>query len=308
MLFIIFKVIILTLLAPFCVGIVRKVKALMQNRKGASVFQPYADLWKLFHKDEVVSKDASWIFLIVPYLVFGISMFVLSAVPLVGSLDIGFVSGDFLTILFTLALGTFFLALAGIDIGSPFGGFGSSREMTLAALAEGILIFSIVPVAFLTNTANIASMALLTADLPMLSYIVLFLAFAGFVVALFAETGRIPFDNAATHLELTMIHEAMILEYSGKRLALIEWANANKMLFFSLIGANLFFPFGLTTQTDIFSMTLALTISLVKTVFLLVGVAFVESIIAKYRFFRLPDILLTGFLFSLLALFAITVI
>ncbi|MEK7572012.1 MAG: NADH-quinone oxidoreductase subunit H [Patescibacteria group bacterium] len=304
MLLIILKLILLPLLAPLGVGIIRKVKAMMQSRPGASIIQPYFDLWKLFHKNETISRDASWIFLVTPYILFAISCIVLIAVPVFGKAEIHVPFGDFLTVIFLLATGTFFLALAGIDVGSPFGGFGSSREMTLAALAEAILIFTLLPVAFLTDTTNIAMMAVLATNLSMISYFALLFAFLGYLIALFVETGRIPFDNAATHLELTMIHEAMILEYSGKRLALIEWANANKLFFFALLGANIFFPSGLTMYSDTMSLLLALVMSLFKVGVLLVVVALIESVIAKYRFFRLPDILLTGFVFGIIAIIA----
>ena len=189
MLIILIKVILLPLLAPLCVGVIRRVKAFMQNRTGASVIQPYVDLWKLFHKDEVVSRDASWIFLITPFLRFAISIFGLLAVPVFGSADSAFPMGDFLLVIFSLSLGTFFLALAGIDVGGAFGGFGSSREMTLAALAEAVLIFTILPVALLTNTTQLAMMAMLATNLPMISYFTLRFAFLGYIIAFFAETG-----------------------------------------------------------------------------------------------------------------------
>ncbi len=302
------KLILLPLLAPLCVGIVRKTKALMQNRKGASIIQPYYDLWKLSHKNEVISRDASWLFLVTPFILFAISILVISAVPLFGRAEMALPFGDFLTIIFLLATGTFFLALAGIDVGSAFGGFGSSREMTLASLAEALLVFTLLPVAFLTNSTNLGMMVMFTANLSLVSYFVLVFSFFGYVIALFAETGRIPFDNAATHLELTMIHEAMILEYSGKRLALIEWANAIKLFFFVLLGVNVFFPFGMTAQSDIISLLSAFIFSLGKAFIFLVIIAVVESTIAKYRFFRLPDILLTGFIFGVIAIVSISIL
>ncbi len=302
------KLILLPLLAPLCVGIVRKTKALMQNRQGASIIQPYSDLWKLFHKNEVISFDASWIFLLTPFILFAISILVISVVPVFGKAEMALPFGDFLTVIFLLATGTFFLALAGIDVGSPFGGFGSSREMTLASLAEALLIFTLLPIAFLTDSTNLAMMVMITANLSLVSYFVLVFAFLGYVIALFAETGRIPFDNAATHLELTMIHEAMILEYSGKRLALIEWANAIKLFFFVLLGVNIFFPFGTTVQSDIVSLVIAFFLSIGKAFIFLIIIAFVESTIAKYRFFRLPDILLTGFIFGVIAIVSISIL
>lgn len=300
----IIKLLVLPTLSPMMVGVVRKVKALIQNRKGASILQPYFDLWKLFHKDEVVSRDASWVFLFAPYLIFGISVLVFAAVPFFGQLEIVQSLGDFLVVIFMLGTATFFLALAGIDVGGAFGGFGSSREMTLAALTECVLVFSLLPIALLTHTTNLATMAAFSTMLPLTAYFPIVVAFLGYVVALFAETGRIPFDNPATHLELTMIHEAMILEYSGKRLALIEWASANKLFFFALLGVNIFFSQGLSTTGAPLSLFEALAWSLGKVLILLVIIAVIESGIAKFRLFRLPDLLLTGFIFGAIALIA----
>lgn len=307
MILLLIKLLLLSVLSPLCVGIVRKVKALMQNRKGAGITQPYSDLWKLLHKDEVVSKDASWIFLITPFIIFGISILVLGAVPMFGQMETYSPLGDFLVVIYLLATATFFLALAGIDTGSAFGGFGSSREMTLAALTEGVLIFAVLPVAFLTHTTNLAFMTIAASQIPVTAYFPLITAFLGYMIALFSETGRIPFDNPATHLELTMIHEAMILEYSGKRLALLEWANANKMFFFVLLGVNIFFPSAFTLHGGFIAIFLAFIISIIKAILFLIVIAVVESVIAKYRFFRLPDILLTGFIFTIIALIAITI-
>lgn len=290
-------------LSPLCVGIIRKVKALMQNRQGASIIQPYFDLYKLFHKDEVISKDASWVFRVSPYLIFAISILIPLGIPLISTLESSPI-GDFLVIAYLIALSTFFLALSGIDVGSAFGGFGSSREMTLAALTEGIVIFSIVPVALLAQTTNLASMVGLIALLPANDSFPILIAFIGFFIALLSETGRIPFDNPSTHLELTMIHEAMILEYSGKRLALLEWASANKLLIFVALGVNIFFPWGLTGNLSFNSIGISLLIFAGKALALIVSIAIFESSIAKFRFFRLPDVLLTGFIFSVIAILA----
>lgn len=298
---------LIPLLSPLCVGIIRKVKAIMQNRRGASIVQPYYDLRKLFNKDETISNDASWIFRFSPYLIFAISILIPIGIPLVSSLESVSLIGDFLVIAYLIALSTFFLALSGIDVGSAFGGFGSSREMMLAALTEGVLIFSIVPIAIITQTTNLAMMVSTASSLPLTDSFPLLIAFIGFFIALLSETGRIPFDNASTHLELTMIHEAMILEYSGKRLALMEWASANKLLIFVALGVNIFFPWGMTSSLDFSNIAIALLIFLVKAFVLIVGIAVLESSTAKYRLFRLPDILLTGFIFGVIAIIATVV-
>lgn len=297
------KLMLLPLLAPMSVGIIRKVKAYTQNRQGASIVQPYFDLWKLFHKDEVIAKDASWIFMWSPYIIFTITIILFAGIPVQSMTNTLPGLSDFLVIAYLVALATFFLALAGIDTGSMFGGFGASREMTLSALTEGTFLFSFVPLLLLTHTTNLTMMATAAVGLPLASYFPIAIAFFGFFIALMAETGRIPFDNAATHLELTMIHEAMILEYSGKRLALMEWANANKFLFFIALGVNLFFPWNMTGN-DPLVLILSLGIILLKILVLIIVVGILESSVAKFRLFRLPDILLTGLILCIIAIIA----
>lgn len=223
------QIILTPLVSPLCAGVINKIKARLQNRKGASIFQPYRDLWKLLHKDEIISRDASWIFRIAPFIVFSITLLIGASIPLFTSFLTNTLTGDMLLIVYALAIGTFFLALGGLDIGSAFGGFGSSREMTLSALAEGGFIFSLLTIALINGTTNIFAIANADIFLHGKYLFPTLLAFGGFLVVLLAETARFPYDNPATHLELTMIHEAMILEYSGKKLALMEWASFNKL-------------------------------------------------------------------------------
>lgn len=290
------------ILSPMLIGVVRKIKARLQNRKGASIFQPYRDLWKLFNKDEVISEDASWIFRFAPFIIFTITIIIGASIPLFTNIFSNNLLSDFLTIVYFIALSTFFLALAGIDVGSAFGGFGSSREMTVAALTEGGLIFSLLALALAAKSTNLFKIVEAVASFGPIAFAPIILAFAAFVIALLAETARFPFDNPATHLELTMIHEAMILEYSGKRLALIEWAAAGKFMIFLALGANLFFPWGLTASIGFGSAILALLIMFAKLLILALFVAVLESSIAKYRFFRLPDLLFTSFILSIIAI------
>ncbi len=305
MLLLILKILFVPLLSPAIIGIIRKIKAVMQNREGASIIQPYYDLWKLFHKDEIIPTDASWIFRLSPFLIFGISIIISLGIPLISSTEVLAYFGDFIVLIYLIATMTFFLSLAGMDTGSFFGGFGASREMTINALTEGGLLFAFLPVALLCQSTNIISMTTIAQHLPVSMYLPVLISFGGFFISLMAETGRIPFDNPATHLELTMIHEAMILEYSGKRLALIEWANANKVLFFAILGANIFFPWGITSEKDVLSLFMALGFTLGKVLLIVSAVAVLESSIAKFRFFRLPDLLMTGFIFSVIALIII---
>jgi len=289
-------------LSPLFVGIIRKIKARLQNRQGASIFQPYRDLHKLFGKDEILSKDSSWIFRITPYILFAVTLIIGLSIPLLSTALYNNFFGDFLVVIYLLAIGTFFLALAGIDTGSAFGGFGSSREMTVSALAEGGLIFSMLTLATLSHTTNLITISQTISSLPLVSFLPVILAFAGFLIVLLAETGRFPFDNPATHLELTMIHEAMILEYSGKKLAIIEWAAANKLMIFLAIGANLFFPWGIASSLAWPSLLIAFGILLLKILVLCIGIALLESSMAKYRFFRLPALLLTSFIICVIAI------
>jgi formate hydrogenlyase subunit 4 len=306
--FIIFilQLLLVPILSPLAIGVVRKLKAKMQNRQGAKIIQPYFDLWKLFHKDEVISEDASWIFRFSPFIIFTVTVIASAAIPTLSTMTPFIVLGDFLVVIYMLALGTFFLALAGIDAGSSFGGFGSSREMTFAALTEAGLIFSLLTTALLAKTTHLPSIVASLPDLPFnFTAIPMLFAFIAFFIALLAENARVPVDNPATHLELTMVHEAMILEYSGKRLALIEWAAANKFLLFTFLAVTLFVPYGTATQNTFTALLISAILLIVKSCILLTAVAIIESSMAKLRVFRVPDLLFTSFIFSVIALLII---
>ena len=296
------QLILVPLVSPACFGIIAKLKAKLQNRQGAGIFQPYKNLWKLLHKDEVISQDASWIFSYAPFILFTVTLIVGVSIPLFASFLANIWTSDILIIIYTLAFGTFFLALAALDVGSAFGGFGASREMTISALAEGGLIFSLLTMAMVSHTTNVFAISgtgLLSYSQSFLSVL---LAFGGFFIIMLAETMRFPFDNPSTHLELTMIHEAMILEYSGKRLALMEWAAANKFLIFAALGANLFFPWGIAQAVSLQALSLGLIALLVKVFCFCLVVAVLEATTAKYRFFRLPDLLIIAFIFNVVAI------
>jgi formate hydrogenlyase subunit 4 len=292
------------LIAPALVGFIRLVKARLQNRRGAPVWQPYLELRKLFAKEVVVSTNASWLFRATPYIVFVSTLAVTFVVPLVAvPLPFG-VLGDLLVVVYLLLLGTFFLALAGLDPGTPFGGMGSSREMTIAALAEptiAVAIFALASGAGSTNLGVITSRilesprAVLTPGHG--------LAFAAVFIVMLAETGRLPVDNPSTHLELTMIHEAMVLEYSGRYLALIEWAAALKLLVFFSLLANLFVPWGIAAGegAGAVAVVVAVVALLLKLLALALTVAVLETRVAKLRLFRVPELLSASFLLALLA-------
>jgi formate hydrogenlyase subunit 4 len=292
-------------LAPLIGGIVKKLKALFQSRRGPSIFQPYFDLIKRFRKDAVVSEHASWLFQATPYIVFGaVATAALLTPTYTALLPFGF-AGDIIVLVYLFALARFFTALAGLEAGSAFGGMGSSREMVISALAEPSMMLAIFSVALSAGSISLGpaveKLAKSGIDLVNPSHI---LAFGALFVVVLAETGRIPVDNPDTHLELTMIHEGMILEYSGRGLALMEWsASAKQLIFFSLLG-NLLMPIGIAVQGwDGFStLFLSLSIFLVKVLVLAVIVAVVESSLAKLRFFRVPELLGASFVLSLAAL------
>ena len=296
------QVLLVPAASPLGIGFINKIKALLQNRQGASIFQPYKDIGKLFHKNEIISADASWIFKCAPFILFSVTIIVGASIPLIASFPRNLVSGDMLVIVYTLAIGVFFLALAGMDTGSAFGGFGASREMTLSALAEGGLVFSFLSLSIISGTSNLFG---ISAAIPVVYtryFLPILLSFAGFFIALLSETTRYPFDNPSTHLELTMIHEAMILEYSGKRLALMEWASAGKLMIFASMGANLFFPWGIAPSAAVHSVLLGIAAYAIKMIVFYSAIAIVESGIAKFRFFRLPDLLMISFILNVIAI------
>jgi formate hydrogenlyase subunit 4 len=285
-------------LAPGLVGLVRWFKARLQNRRGAPVWQPYFELAKLFRKEVIVSNNASWLFRATPFVVFASVVAVpILAVPL--PLD---GVGDLLVVVYLLLLGTFFLSLAGLDPGSPFGGMGASREMTVAALAEPTVALAIFALALGAGSTNLGQIVARTMTDPGTAVSPgHLLAFGALFIVTLAETGRLPIDNPATHLELTMIHEAMVLEYSGRYLALIEWAAALKLLiFFSLLG-NLFVPWGVSLAQTPATLAVAVVALLAKLVLLAGTVAVFETRVAKLRLFRVPELLSVSFVLALLA-------
>jgi formate hydrogenlyase subunit 4 len=289
-------------LAPGLVGFVRWLKARLQNRCGAPVWQPYFELAKLFGKDVVMSNNASWLFRAAPYLVFGSTLAVACLVPTIFALLPVDGVGDLLAVVYLLLLGTFFLALAGLDTGTAFGGMGSSREMTIAAIAEPTIALSIFGLALGAGSTNLGRIVTQTLNNPGLSLSPAhLLAFAALFIVTLAETGRLPIDNPSTHLELTMIHEAMILEYSGRYLALIEWAAGLKLLIFFALLANLFVPWGVATSTAPAALLLGGLAFICKLAVLAAVVALLETRVAKLRLFRVPELLSASFVLALLS-------
>ena len=297
------QVALVLLLSPLVTGFNRAFKARVQTRRGPSLIQPYRDLHKLLRKGMVIPVTASWIFTATPIVLFVTTLLASLLIPTISASAPLSLYGGVLAVVYLLALGRFFLALGGLDTGGSFGGLGSSREMTIYAIAEPALMLAVFTVAIgagSTNLSIVAQSALgqswrFLAPSQML-------AFASLFIVLIAETGRIPVDNPATHLELTMIHEAMILEYSGHYLALIEWAAAIKQLVLMTIMVNVFFPFGLSMGWSLGAVLLSLVLFIFKLLLLAVVVALVEVSNAKMRLFRVPELLAIAFVMGALAL------
>jgi formate hydrogenlyase subunit 4 len=288
--------------APMLVGFIRKIKARLQGRRGAGILQPYRDLRKLFIKEVVISENTSWIFRFTPYIVIAAMMASAAIIPVLTTASSLPSLGNIILLMYLFLLATFFLALAGLDAGSSFGGMGSSREMAVAALAEPTVMVAIFAIALRAGTTGLSEMIIVSsADRLLLLNPGHLLAFCSLFVVALAETGRLPVDNPSTHLELTMIHEAMILEYSGRYLALIEWAAAIKLfLFFTLLG-NIFVPWGVAATPQIVPLAGGFIALGIKLVVLAVSLAVLETVVAKLRLFRVPSLLMGSFMSALLA-------
>jgi formate hydrogenlyase subunit 4 len=305
------QLLVLLGLAPLVSGCVRNWKAKLQNRRGPRIWQPYLDLAKFLSKDMVISEHASWLFRATPYVLFISTLLAGLMMPLVSPAAPLSLFGGALALVGLLALGRFFLALGGLDPASAFGGMGSSREVTIAAIAEPALMLAIFTVAITAGlhtperapTTDLSQM-LLAAQGPTWKLLnpAHVLAFAALFIVLLAETGRIPVDNPATHLELTMIHEAMILEYSGRYLALIEWSASIKQLVLMALLVNIFFPIGIATAMTPPALGLSLFWFVAKLLVLAGAVVLVETTNAKLRLFRVPDLLSAAFILATLAL------
>ena len=307
---IIFQLFIIIALAPLLSGIMKKVKAFFQIRKGPGVLQPYYDILKLLQKDSVVSTNVSWIFHAAPVVSFVAVLAAGLLIPIyITQLSLGF-AGDLIAVIYLFALARFFTALASLDAGSSFGGMGGSREMFIASLVEPALMLSIFAVALNVGSTNLGFISQTVAGLgfdAMSPYQIL--AFVALFIIAIAETGRIPVDNPATHLELTMIHEAMILEYSGKQLAIVELgAMIKQLLIFSLL-ANIFFPWGIATGgSGALAMVFALLVFVLKIVIIGITMAVVETSTAKWRLFRLPELMSISLMLSFLAIVAVIIV
>ncbi|MGR9100736.1 MAG: respiratory chain complex I subunit 1 family protein [Gammaproteobacteria bacterium] len=288
--------------APLLAGWIKWVKCHMQNRTAPSLFQPYRDLVKLFNKETVVADRASWVFTFSPYLIFSVAVLATSIVPLIAVHLPTAAMADVIVLVGFFALARFFQALAGLDIGTSFGGMGSSREMTIASLAEPAFLMAVFTLAVSASTTNLS--AAIEYNLVHPQYIRPSYIFAALALALVAvaETGRIPVDNPATHLELTMVHEAMILEYSGRHLALIEWAAQIRLMIYAALLANVFVPWGIAQEVGLRPIAVGAGMIGVKLAVLGVILVLSETVVAKMRLFRVQQYLGFAYLLGVLGM------
>ncbi len=292
------QVSVLIFVAPLFTGWIKMVKCWFQGRSSPSLFQPWRDILKLFSKDVTLAENASWIFRFTPYLVFGVSVIAGGIIPIL-SMDLPLsATADVIALVALFAIARFFTALAGMDIGTAFGGMGASREMTIASLAEPAMLMAVFAVSLVAKSTSLSQMAFVISQGHSLLRPSLVFALLAFILITLAETGRIPVDNPATHLELTMIHEAMILEYSGRHLALIEWASMMKLFLFAVLGIASFFPWGITRSGELFSLVVALIVLVLKLGGIGVVLVLVETGLAKMRVFRITEFLGSAFLFA----------
>jgi formate hydrogenlyase subunit 4 len=277
-------------------------KASFQTRQGPPLLQGYYDLAKMFAKESVRSETASWVFVAGPRVYFATVVAATTLVPLALAAAPLEAAGGVLVLVGLLAMGRFALAAGALDTGSPFGGMGSSREMTVGALAEPALMLGLFTIALSAGSLNLGELARTGAERGPSFQPSEILAAAGLFLVLIAETGRIPVDNPATHLELTMIHEAMVLEYAGPDLALVEWASAVKELLFMTLLATLFLPVGLAVDPTAGDLLIAVALWALKVLLLAVALTLVESTNAKLRFFRVPELMAVSLGLGFLAL------
>jgi formate hydrogenlyase subunit 4 len=289
-------------LAPLLKTAIKKMKARLQNRQGPPLLQGYYDLAKLLRKEPVRSETASWVFVAGPRVYFGAAVAATTLVPVLVAAAPLEAAGGILLLVGTLALGRFALATAALDTGSAFGGMGASRDMTIAALAEPALLLGLFTSALAAGSLNVGGLVRSVLQHGVTFHPSDLLAFAGLFIIVIAETGRIPVDNPATHLELTMIHEAMVLEYAGPDLALVEWASAVKELLYLTLLVDLFMPAGIATSAAPVAIAVALAAWAVKVFLLAIAVTLTESTNAKLRLFRVPELVSISLGLAFLAL------
>jgi formate hydrogenlyase subunit 4 len=288
--------------APLLKTLIKKLKARLQNRQGPPLLQGYYDLAKLLRKEPVRSETASWIYVAGPRVYFAAALSATTLVPVWTASAPLESAGGILLLVGTLALGRFALATAALDTGSPFGGMGASRDMTIAALAEPALMLGLFTSALAAGSMNLGALVRSLVQQGPSYHPSDLLAFAGLLIIVIAETGRIPVDNPATHLELTMIHEAMVLEYAGPDLALVEWTAAVKELLYLTLLVDLFMPLGIATSLSPAALLISVVAWAAKVSMLAIVVTLIESMNAKLRLFRVPELVSTSLGLAFLAL------
>ena len=290
------------ILAPLLVGWVNQCRAWLQNRSAPPLLQTYYTLHKLFHKEVVLAHNASSLFRCAPYIIFSCMALASAIVPTLSTDLIFSPAADAIALVGLFALARVFIALAGMDVGTAFGSLGARREMLIGFLAEPALLMVFFTASLISQSTSLSTIVETLAHREFAIYPSLAFAGVAFTMVSLAENARVPIDNPTTHLELTMIHEAMILEYSGRHLALIEWAASLKLFAYSCLGIALFFPFGIPEASDPLSLSVAGFIMIIK---LTIGgfcLALIETLSAKMRIFRAPEFLGTAFLLAVLAM------
>lgn len=298
-----FEVIIGVLLAPLFLGWINQCRAWLSGRSAPPLVQPYRMIRKLLHKDAVIAQDASPLFRIVPYVLFGTMATAAAIVPSLGT-DMPFATAaDAIALVGLFATARVFVSLAAMDIGTAFGTLGARREMMVGFLAEPALLTVVFMASLICGSTALPTIAEFLSGRELQIYPSLAFAGVAFLMVLLAENARIPIDNPSTHLELTMIHEAMVLEYSARHLALIEWASALKLFNYACIGFALFVPWGLApTGGGMLPLLLALPVLAAKLLVAGAGLALLETLSAKLRIFRAPEFLAMAFLLAMLGL------
>lgn len=290
------------LAAPLFLGWVNQCRAWLQNKSAPSILQPYRGIRKLFHKDAVIAANASQLFRLAPYMVFGAMVTAAAIIPSVATRLPFTQAADAIALVGLFATARVFVSLAAMDVGTAFGTLGARREMMIGFLAEPALLMIIFVASLISATTALPRISELLATQSLALYPSLAFTAVAFTMVLLAENARIPVDNPATHLELTMIHEALLLEYSARHLALMEWAAALKLFNYVCIGFALFIPWGLATSQAPLALALSSLFLGAKLVLAGAGIALIETVSAKLRVFRAPEFLATAFLFAVLGL------
>ena len=295
------QIVVVLVGGPLLLGVMRKVRSVLEGRRGASIFQPLRDLRKLFSKQRLRPNEASWVFAFGPVILVSTAVVVAGLAPLVTTRPPFSVSSDFFALVFVLLLGSVFLALSALDTGTPFGGMGSSRAMTVGALAEPALLVAILAMAIPAHTSNLATLVRAGLAHPeLIASPARILALGSFLIVILAESGRLPVDNPSTHLELTMIHEAMVLEYAGPDLALTTLGESMRLVLLLGMLVNLVAPWGIANQAGPLWFALGCAVLVAKVTVAGIAIAVFEVFTAKLRLFRLPELLAGGFVLALL--------